>query len=338
MRYKQAETSNNLLAKQLNHPHIDPELLDAVSQLQSVLGESTCFNLDDLATAREIVASMAQAGKLAAPPRPSVLIERSSFHDSDLDIDVGVQTYTPKSNAEPQAAILYIHGGGYVFGAADQAEAKLSAWCEDLNVFIVSVDYRLAPEHPFPAGLFDCFATLKWLANSTSKNEFNFSQIAVVGDSAGGGLAAGLCLYARDHSDIEIAFMGLVYPMIDHTNIKPADKDNADTLLWSRANNKFGWEAYLGKHIDKEMLQYAAPATATNLSNLPPCYITVGDQDLFYQENQQFAEDLKSANIETNIDVYAGGFHGFATVAPEAAISKRFNKNLFTALRNALTA
>lgn len=296
-----------------------------------MFGESACLNLDKLEAARELLSSMAQASRAAAPKRPNVVIERAVINDRDLNIKVELETYRPKSSDKIRAAILFLHGGGYVVGAANQAEGKLSAWCENLNVFVASVEYRLAPEHPFPAGLFDSLACLKWLSNHASNSDIE--RIAIVGESAGGGLAAGLSLYARDHSNIDISLMALLYPMIDHTNIIMADDDN---IVWNQANNKFSWEAYLGKDIDKKMLQYAAPASANSLYDLPKSYITVGDQDLFFKENRHFAERLKSAGVDTTLDVYTGGFHGFPEVAPEAKISKQFNKNLFNALQDAL--
>ena len=318
----------------MNTTNIDPELVSAIAQLEAVFGESACLNLDNLEAARDLISSMAVASRSAAPCRPNIESKRLTIHDKELNIDVRLQTYQPKSGNKVQAAILYLHGGGYVVGSADQAETRLSAWSEDLNVLVVSVEYRLAPENPFPAGLFDSLACLKWLSSDASNT--NIERIAIVGESAGGGLAAGLSLYVRDHSDIDIALMALLYPMIDHTNFEQVGTADDDYLVWNRANNKFSWQAYLSNSIDREMLPYAAAASATNVSNLPRSYICVGDQDLFFKENQSFAKRLKSAGVDTTLDIYAGGFHGFPEVAPEAMISKRFNKNLFNALQDAL--
>lgn len=320
----------------MNNPNIDPELLPAVSHLKAVLGESTCFNLDDLASARGIGLAMAQAGRLTAPNLTNVSVETKAIHDEEFNIDVELLIYKNKSHTQTQPAIIYLHGGGYVLGAADQAHAKLSNWCDQLGVSIISVEYRLAPEHPFPAALFDCFAALKWLSNYAENLNIDSQRIAIVGESAGGGLAAGLSLYARDHSDIKVAFQYLIYPMIDHTNIHSNKAIGSDAILWNHANNKFGWQAYLGDGVSDDMLQYAAPYTSTNLSALPPSYIAVGDQDLFYRENLRFTERLKLDGNVTQLEIYAGGFHGFAEVSPTAAISQRFNNDLINALRDAL--
>lgn len=320
----------------MNTSNIDPDLLPAIMQLESVLGEGACLDLDDLPTARGIVSAMENAARSDSPNRSNVTVELISIHDKELNIDVELKIYKSRFHTEVQPAILYLHGGGYVLGAADHSYTKLSSWCEELGVSIISVEYRLAPEHPFPAALFDCFAALKWLFNYAKEMNIDKKNIAIVGESAGGGLAAGLSLYARDHSHIEVAFQCLIYPMIDHTNVEPADTSHADTVLWSRANNKLGWQAYLGDGVAESMLQYAAPSTARDLSNLPSTYLCVGDQDLFYIENKLFAKRLKSAGVDAKFEAYIGGFHAFATVDPNTTISQRFNENLLNALREAL--
>jgi acetyl esterase/lipase len=273
----------------------------------------------------------------AAPARPSVKIESKTIHDEELGIDVQLRTYRPTTADSSQAAILFIHGGGFVLGSVDQAQAKLSAWCEELGVFIVSVAYRLAPEFPFPAALHDCFAALKWLSDYAPSLEVNAERIAVVGESAGGGLAAGLALYARNHSDIKLALQVLIYPMLDHTNTAPASGENSDTYIWSRENNRVGWNAYLGDEVSADMLQYAAPSTAENLERLPPAYIPVGDLDLFLEENKEYARRLTAAPVESTLKIYQGGFHAFSSLAPDARISKQFDLDLLNAIRLGLS-
>lgn len=319
----------------MNKLTIDPELIPAIAQLKTVLGETACFNLDELNTARATVSAMEQASLAAAPERSNILIETLSISDETLDTKVNIKLYRSNSGSNNQAAIIYLHGGGYVLGSMQQAHSKLSGWCEELDLTIVSVDYRLAPEHPFPAGLLDSFAVLKWLYGNAAKLGVDGNRIGLVGDSAGGGLAAGLSLYVRDHSTIKLAFQCLLYPMLDHTNVDPAPLGE-DRPLWSNANNKFAWQAYMGSGVSDDMLQYAAPITATNLKNLAPTYIAVGDQDLFYAENKQFSEALTSAAVETQLEVYPGGYHGFPEVAPNAALSKKFNADLIEALLSAL--
>ena len=320
----------------MTDPKLDPELRVAIQQFAEMLG-GTALDLSDLPSARSIGAAMGAQALAAAPARPSVEIENKTIHDEELGIDVHLRAYRPTTADSLQAAILFIHGGGYVLGSVDQAQAKLSAWCEELGVFIVSVSYRLAPEFPFPAALYDCFAVLKWLSEYAPSLDVNAERIAVVGESAGGGLAAGLALYARDHSDIKIALQVLVYPMLDHTNIDQASGDDSDTYIWSRENNRIGWNAYLGGEVGADMLQYAAPSTANNLEGLPPAYIPVGDLDLFLEENKEYARRLTAAPVENTLKIYQGGFHAFSSLAPDAQISKQFDQDLFSAIRQGLS-
>ena len=315
---------------------IDPELQPALDQMKQALG-STSLDFNDLNAARQIHAALTRQAIDESKEIPGMLFERQSIHDVDLDIDVRVETYRPASTQEVLPAILYIHGGGYVSGTADQAQAKLAEWAASLKAFVVSVDYRLAPEHPFPAGLHDCFAVLRWLFEYAGGLHLDPHKIIVAGDSAGGGLAAGLALYARDHSEIPIAMQLLVYPMLDHTNVEPADNKRADTVIWSRENNRFGWQAYLGSGVEPEMMPYAVPATADNLYGLPPAFIPVGDQDLFLRENQVYAERLRESGVEAECRVYPGGYHAFANLAPEAAVSRKFTQDIHQALRTAIS-
>jgi acetyl esterase/lipase len=202
---------------------------------------------------------------------------------------------------------------------------------------VASVEYRLAPEHPFPAPVEDCYAALKWLAAHSSELGVNKSRIAIGGASAGGGLAAGLALLTRDRAEVEVAFQLLIYPMIDDRNITSASETIPDTFVWTRENNLMGWRAYLGREPGgADVSPYAAAARATDLRGLPPAYIPVGDLDLFLDENITYAQRLLAAGVPTELHVYPGAFHGFNGFVPGAAVSRRFNADRDHALKRML--
>jgi acetyl esterase/lipase len=202
---------------------------------------------------------------------------------------------------------------------------------------VASVEYRLAPEHPFPAPVEDCYAALKWLSARSAELGVNRSRIAVGGASAGGGLAAGLALLTRDRAEVEVTFQLLIYPMIDDRNVAPASETVPDTFVWTRENNRMGWRAYLGREPGgADVSPYAAAARATDLTGLPPAYIPVGDLDLFLDENITYAQRLLAAGVPTELHVYPGAFHGFNGFVPSAEISRRFNADRDSALKRML--
>ncbi|MFT4629123.1 MAG: acetyl esterase/lipase [Arenicella sp.] len=315
---------------------VNPELQSAINKLQELAG-STSYNLTDLAGARAMDQAISEQRLAAEPKRKSVNIATQLIYDEAMAIEVEIQTYGIESTAPEKAGILFIHGGGYIFGRAQDARVRLSEWCEELDVFIVCVEYRLAPETPFPGALNDCYAALKWLFSNASDVGVDAQRIAIVGESAGGGLAAGLALYARDHSDLKVAFQLLIFPMIDHTNIEPASDQYPDTYIWNRQNNRFAWDAYLGQQLSPDMLQYAAPSSATDLTGLPPTFIPVGESDLFFAEDKEYAQRLSAAGIDVDFKTYADAYHAFATIVPEAKISKQFNLDIKRALRDGLS-
>jgi acetyl esterase/lipase len=315
---------------------VNPELQSAINKLQQLAG-STSFNLTDLAGARVMDQAINEQRLAAEPKRKSVNIATQVIYDEAMGIEVEIQTYRIESTAPEKAGILFIHGGGFIFGRAQDARGRLSEWCEELDVFIVSVEYRLAPETPFPGALYDCYVALKWLFSNALDVGVDAQRIAIVGESAGGGLAAGLALYARDHSNFKAAFQLLIFPMIDHTNIELASDKYPDTYIWNRENNRIAWDAYLGQELSPEMLQYAAPSSASDLTGLPPAFIPVGESDLFFAEDKEYAKRLSAAGVDVECKAYANAYHAFATIVPEAKISKQFNLDIKRALRDGLS-
>lgn len=250
--------------------------------------------------------------------------------------DVLVRIYRPKGVKRALPVIYYIHGGGMVLGNVSESDVACKTLVRDVGCVVVSVEYRLAPEHPYPAPLDDCYAGLKWLASNAAKLKVDPNRIAIMGPSAGGGLSAGLGLLARDRKEIKIAYQVLIYPMIDDTNVKSAKAAKNDFYVWSRASNHAGWKAYLGKKFGQAKVPiYAAPVRAKNLAGLPPTYLCTGDMDLFLLEDLAYARKLAEAGVPLDLHVYPGAFHGFDSLAPTAEVSQRARQDIVRALRRA---
>lgn len=242
---------------------------------------------------------------------------------------VGVRLYRPTGVSSPGPALLWIHGGGYVIGSASQDDVLCRRFASTLGVTVASVEYRLAPQHPYPAGLEDCYAALTWLAGLPAVDA---GRVAIGGASAGGGLAAALALLARDRGEVPLAAQLLVYPMLDDRSVGP-QFDNPGHRLWTQESNRFGWSAYLGG-ADPEV---AVPARRDDLSGLPPAWVGVGTLDLFHDEDLAYAQRLRAAGVPCDVEVVHGAFHGFDGVAPKTAVSKGFHQNQAAFLRAAFS-
>jgi len=256
---------------------------------------------------------------------------------SQDDPDVRVRVYRPNDQPSKLPALYWIHGGGYVMGDIEQDDRLMKQLVKRIGCVAVSVDYRLAPEHPFPAPVEDCYAGLKWLFRHADELGVEPSRIAIGGASGGGGLAAGLALLTRDRGELKVAFQLLIYPMIDDRNVTPASHAITDPRMWNRQSNHLGWKAYLGRDGGgADVSPYAAAARATDLTNLPPAYIPVGALDLFVDENIEYAQRLIQAGVPTELHVYPGAFHGFDIFAPSATVSKQFKADRDSVLKRVL--
>lgn len=309
---------------------MDPELAAVHSQLPT-----NSIDMSDLSSNRALAQAYADMARLdAATP---VQIEERVIPGASDHPELHVRIYRPSQVLAPMAGLLWIHGGGYVMGTTDQSDQQQAAMALAGQCLVVSVDYRLAPEHPFPAPLDDCYAALKWLAAQAAELGVDAARIALGGASAGGGLAAGLALLARDRGEVKVIFQLLVYPMIDDRNITPSSHALICSRLWNRELNIAGWRAYLGREPGAcDISPYAAPARATDLRGLPPAYIPVGELDLFVDENIDYAQRLMQAEVPVELHVYQGAFHGLEAMAPDAKISQRFASDVNDALRRHL--
>ncbi|WP_010149276.1 alpha/beta hydrolase [Serinicoccus profundi] len=213
-------------------------------------------------------------------------------------------TYTPTSG-EPHGALLWIHGGGRVLGSAAQDHDLCQMFADHAGVFVLSVDHRLAPEHPYPAPLDDCHAALTWLVERRGTD----GPIVVGGASAGGGLAAELAQRAHDEG-LQVDFQLLLYPMLDDRTLSHGPHDRG-RLVWTPGANRVGWSAYLGHPAGQdEQRPYAVGARRDDLTGLPPAWIGVGDLDLFYDEDVDYARRLEAAGVAVELHVEEGMYHG----------------------------
>ena len=305
------------------HPISDPQLVSALNNFYELLPDG--INLNDIPAMRIVFNKLFKAMEQESPKITGVITSDHYACGAGNQPDVLVRIYQPEKRPDTLPALVWIHGGGYVLGNINCDDLKVKQMTLALNCVIASVEYRLAPEHPFPAPLEDCYTVLKWLKDNSTKFGIDASNIAIGGASAGGGLAAGLGLLARDRGEIDVSYQFLIYPMIDDSNIKQTCDDIPDTPVWSRANNLTGWRAYLSDQFGSDNISpYGAPTRASNLSGLPPTYIGVGTADLFREENISYARKLMDANVKTDFHVYPDGFHGFDILANESDLAQRF--------------
>jgi acetyl esterase/lipase len=241
---------------------------------------------------------------------------RSDVELAGFASGAGVRIFRPSMRPVPGPALVWMHGGGYVLGQAQQDDNLCRRFSQTLGIPVVSVDYRLAPEHPYPTALEDCYEALEFAA---SLADVDPELIAIGGASAGAGLAAALALLARDRGQLTPAFQLLSYPMLDDRTCAVSGIAK-HYRIWNERSNRFAWSAYLG---DADPDQ-AVPARRPDLSGLPPAWIGIGTNDLFHDEAVQYAARLNGAGVPCHLDVVQGAFHGFDQVAPQAGVSRDF--------------
>jgi len=246
----------------------------------------------------------------------------------DLPSGAGARLYRPTAAAAPTAAMLWIHGGGYLLGSPEQDDALCRRYVQRLGIVVAAARYRLAPEHPYPIPLQDCYQVLTWLAGLPGVDA---DRIAIGGASAGGGLAAALGFLARDRGEVSPVLQVLSYPMLDDRTVGP-ELDKPGFRLWNTRSNRFGWTSYLGG-ADPAV---AVPARRTDLAGLAPAWLGVGTLDLFCAEDLAYAARLNAAGVECEVHEVPGAFHGFDGLAPKAAVSQAYFDSTCASLRRAL--
>ncbi|TMR11619.1 alpha/beta hydrolase [Nonomuraea turkmeniaca] len=315
------------------HPNLDPEIRAAIEQTPLPVFDLPSMTYEEL----DGVRAQINAFLAAAPPADAdVVIEDRHVPGPDGAPDVRVRIYRPSGEGTNRPGLYWIHGGGMIIGVPEIDDAMMIGYVEQLGVVVVSVDYRLAPEHPHPAPVEDCYAGLVWTAKAAGELGIDPARIAVGGASAGGGLAAATVLLARDRGGPDVAFQLLVCPMLDDRNITPSSHEFAEAVVWDRSANIFGWTALLGDRAGSDDVPaYAAPARATDLSGLPPAFIDVGELEVFRDEDIDYALRLSQAGVSTEFHLYPGAFHGFDGMVPDTELSKRARAARLAALKRA---
>jgi len=273
-----------------------------------------------------------------APKMPADIVIKNVFIPAQTDqARIRLRIYQPRSRTAPTSALLWLHGGGYVLGNPEQDDEYCAQYGRELGITVVSVDYRYAPKYPFPIGLEDSYAALAWVAAQTQSLSIDAQHIAIGGASAGGGLAAALAQLAHDRQEINPVFQLLVYPMLDDRTVLRSDLSDKTYLAWDQKSNRFGWESYLGQPCGGEDLPaYAVPARREDLSGLPPAWLGVGTQDLFYDENVAYTQRLKACAVPCEIEIVPGAFHGFDVFDPKLSLVQAFRRSQIAALRKYL--
>jgi acetyl esterase/lipase len=262
---------------------------------------------------------------LTAPVELSDAVERQD-HVISQNPQVTVRVHRPKGAKGALPCVYSIHGGGYIIGSNDMDDVKFDVWCPRFNVVGVSVEYRLAPETPYPGPLEDCYVGLKWTHEHAAELGIDPDKIGITGVSAGGGLCAGLALLARDRGEVPVQFQLLDCPMLDDRQ-ETASSQLEGLIVWSKASNAFGWRSYLGDlYGSADVPAYAAAARATNLAGLPEAYVCVGGADGFRDEDITYAMRLYGAGVPAELHVYPGAPHGVALWA-ESDIAQRYNRD-----------
>jgi len=273
------------------------------------------------------------------PPPP----DRDDVTKQDREVPGGadappvpVRIYRPRgAEAGALPCVFEIHGGGFLMGSIDMMDPWCQSVAAELSAVVVSVEYRLAPEDPFPAGIEDCHAALSWTAESAAELGIDPDRIAIAGQSAGGGLAAGLALLARDRGGPAIRFQLLEIPELDDRLETPSMVQFVDTPLWNRPNAVWSWKHYLGPDHEGEVSPYAAPARAKDLSGLPPAYISTMEFDPLRDEGIEYGLRLLQSGVSVELHSYPGTFHG-SGLLPTAEVSKRSAREAVAALRKGL--
>jgi acetyl esterase/lipase len=310
---------------------IDPELLPWLDMLPQV----PLSDHDSLVAGRAVLGSLGDLLPAYEPANPIEVRDTTVPGPSDAP-DVPVRIYTPGHRNAAVPGLLYIHGGGFVMGDVQMFNPSMLRLVDELGVVMVSVDYRLAPEHPFPAPVEDCYAALTWVGAMAAELGVDPARLGVAGESAGGGLAAAVALLARDRGGPALCFQYLGIPELDDRLDTPSMRAYHDTPMWNRPNAIFSWTNYLGAEPGgADVSPYAAPARAEDLSGLPPAFVTTCQFDPLRDEGIIYAQRLMQAGVHTELHHYPGTFHGSVAVE-NAPVSRRMLADQVAALRRGL--
>ena len=312
----------------MSERHYDPEIAPIVPSLP------TTSDWSDMPKARSAMVEMIE--QLTNQREP----EGVTWTDPTIpgpagDPEVSVRVYRPDGAEGPLPGVLWIHGGGFCLGSIESEHVGAAGAAVHAEAVVVSVEYRLAPEHPFPAGIEDCYAALVWMAKNGGELGIDVDHLAVAGGSAGGGMAAGTALVARDRGGPNLSFQLLNIPELDDRLETSSMKQFTDTPLWNRPNAIVSWRYYLGDMLGGDVSPYAAPARAEDLSGLPPAYVSTMEYDPLRDEGLIYAMRLLEHGVSVELHQFPGTFHGSSLVGG-AEVSKRSSREMLDALRRGL--
>jgi len=302
-------------------PPFDPELAVVLAVITEQIPRD--FSLDQ-------IAAMRQPNAALPPVSDDQLRRDGAFEITERQVpgpagapDISLLICQPTAVTAPAPAIYYIHGGGMIIGDNRTGLPLLLDWAQELGTAVISVEYRLAPETPHPGPVEDCYAGLVWTAAHADELGVDANRIVAAGGSAGGGLTAAVALLARDRGGPALTAQLLMCPMLDDRNDTPSAVQMAGLGIWDHTSNETGWTALLGAaRGGPDVSPYAAPARAADLSGLPPAFIDVGSAETFRDEAVSYASRIWQAGGVAELHVWPGGFHGFAGMVPQAAISQ----------------
>ncbi|MET3207515.1 UNVERIFIED_CONTAM: acetyl esterase/lipase [Paenibacillus sp. PvR008] len=301
-------------------------------ELRSILAQFPGFQLEEnLELSRSYLSS--------PPIEKSEHVRTTSRMIPSVAGEILVKIYEPSQRTDVKLpAMLWIHGGGYVMGHPDMDDALCERFVQAAKCVVVSVDYRLAPEHPYPAAIDDCYAGLTWMTDEAELLGIDLDRIAIAGASGGGGLTAALALMARDKGGPALILQMPLYPMIDDRNMTASSHEiTADNAPWNRTNNLAAWNMYLGDRTeDSEVSPYAVPSRVESLAGLPPTYTCIGQLDLFRDETIEYVARLAQAGVDVEFHLYPGTFHSFEGMVPQAEVSQRASQSYVDAIARAL--
>jgi acetyl esterase/lipase len=307
------------------HPPFDPELSAAMAELPPELLRP--MRAEEIPARREQLAQMNPASDDTLRRDGAVELEERQIPGPAGAPDLSVLILRPargqggRGRALP--GVYHTHGGGMVMGTNRSGADELALWVDEVGVVAVSVEYRLAPEHPHPAPVEDCYAGLVWTGEHCDELGIDPARLIIAGASAGGGLAAGTALMARDRGGPALSHQMLMCPMLDDRGITPSSQELDGEGVWDRTSNLTGWTALLGAaRGGPDVSPYAAPARAEDLTGLPATFIDVGSVETFRDEDIDYAARLSRAGISVEFHLWPGGFHGFDGLAPQTALAQ----------------
>lgn len=296
-------------------PPYDPELLPILNAFPAL----PVFDKENLGVIRVGLDTMATVE--ATMIDPAITHREITIPGPGGKIALSIlESKSTKGGARP--GIFYMHGGGMILGSKLLSIGGTFDWIKELDAVLVSVEYRLAPEHPYPAAIEDCYTGLKWVSDHVSELGIDGDKIIVAGNSAGGGLAAGLSLLARDRKGPKIFAQCLIYPMLDDRMQDASSKQYMNEGTWTGVNNVIAWDWYApGKRGKSDMSIYAAPARATDLSGLPQAWVDVGGAELFRDQDTAYATKMAEFGVSVELHVWPGSWHTSDVAAPQSALS-----------------